>query len=151
MFSLKRKKNKRKKDTKQKHEISPPTNHKSKTSRKKTNRIKKNQMKYVVQKIPLNSFCISHLFLGIRPTLECGQHNQQYSIGENWFSLWQQAPTMPSQCWDPIRLEPVQVLCVLPQYFEFICASVLLCLEYTVSLVSSVTSNFYNLSIPFSA
>ena len=51
----------------------------------------------------------------------------------------------PSQCWNPVWLRPVKVLCVLPHSLcKFTCTSVLLCPEDIGSLESSITSGSYN-------
>jgi hypothetical protein len=50
-----------------------------------------------------------------------------------------------SQCWNFVWLDPVQILCV-HQALSIHVRIILLCLEGTVSLKSSSTSNFYSLS-----
>ena len=50
----------------------------------------------------------------------------------------------PMHCWDPIRLEPGQVFCMLPlSLLASMCYSPVVC---TVSLASYITSDSYNLS-----
>lgn len=44
----------------------------------------------------MESICIGHPLLSIRPALECGWYTQDHSTGENWFSLSQQESTANS-------------------------------------------------------
>lgn len=53
--------------------------------------------------------------------------------------------TFPSQCWDPMWLEPGQALGMLP-VCEVICVSISpVCLEATVSLVASIPPGSFHL------
>lgn len=81
------------------------------------------------------------------PTLKCGRSTQWDPIGENWFffSVGESLVSGTSPC--PLLLSPVMAphlvwtyAGLLPSHGEFICASILLCLEGTVSLESSCLS-----------
>lgn len=69
----------------------------------------------------------------------------------NWRCFWVRDEGLcflPSLCWDLIQLTHVKTHYRLSQsrLCKFICASVLLCLEDLVSLVSSIPISSYNLS-----
>lgn len=113
-------------------------------------------------KIPLRSFCVSHLLQGIRSTLKCGLYTQLYSIGkeilfplqvvDNCMYLLGQdensCPLFTFSAGTPSVLDLCRpcVCCQSQSPSGFICVSVLLCLGDTISLVSYIPSVSYSLS-----
>lgn len=56
--------------------------------------------------------------------------------------------TSPSQCWNFAGLNPCRSCACCHNLSEFICVSVLFCLEDSIFLESSIASGFYTLFLP---
>lgn len=89
-------------------------------------------------KIPLSSFCVCHLLLGIgsAPKSGCTSETSQknISLSSFWIKDWDMC-SLPLSVLGPLL---VQTLACCHSLYEFLYASVLLCLEGLVSFVSSI-------------
>lgn len=108
--------------------------------------------------------CIVQLFFGMDPALECGWYSQWHSFGKNLFSPYQQlsiakAFLVRGGNWFSFTIFYAGILpglnlcmsCVcFHNWCEFRHVSVLLCLDDTISLVSSLTPASYNAPTSFS-
>lgn len=70
--------------------------------------------------IPLCSFWVGQLLLGMGPVFECSFVPSETPLEKNKFSFesccqLEIMSTSPSQCWDAIWLGTMQTLCILPQ------------------------------------
>ena len=83
----------------------------------------------------------SLLVLSVVPDLMCGQSSRTHIIEENVLSFFKKLSNINSsspngrtvcplfpRCWYLLYLKLVQVLCMLPQHYEFICATTTLCI-----------------------
>lgn len=96
------------------------------------NQNRQNPIKTLCQTIPptqkptklWSSFCVSQLLLGMWPAMDIRSGDTPLEKTDFPFASWNQLqtafwlglrPYLPSQRWDIVWLEPVQVSCVLPQ------------------------------------
>lgn len=104
--------------------------------------------------MPLSSFCVGCLLLGMRPACKCGLYIQWASIRETSFFLYKQLEIVSWRrrlCLLPLSvLGPHLAWTCVCCLCGFICVSILLCVEDAVSLESFISSGSYSLSISLS-